>query len=256
MACATFGLVRMAIFSAPGDERRRDDRPPVIHEEARHGEQDARLQRNRLAHVADEGGHLRHQVDHEEEGNNNDDPADERRVHGELLGLRGELVFPFERFGEAFQDFRKLAGLLAGTNQADEDFAEDVGVVGEDLRQALAALNGLHQAGDHLAKARVLDAVAQVGQPFHDRHAGARELLKMEAEIDEILPLDAAAGEEPRHVARRRAGDEVELHAREALLEVEQVHGVEAADHRLAARVNRLVGENRRGVSPSTPSDP
>jgi hypothetical protein len=45
-----------------------------------------------------------------------------------------------------------------------------------------------------------------------------------------------------RDLAAGRAVDEIEPHARQALLEVERVDRVGAADHALALRVDRLVG--------------
>ena len=47
----------------------------------------------------------------------------------------------------------------------------------------------------------------------------------------------------------RRAGDEVELHAQQALLEVEEIHRLDAAHHALAAAVDRLVGVERHGTA-------
>jgi hypothetical protein len=158
----------------------------------------------------------------------------------QLLRLRGELVLPLQRLGEALQHFRELAGLLARANQADEHLAEHLRKLAERLRQAAAALDRLDQTRHHLSKARVLHALAQVVQALDHRHAGRGELLEVEAEIDQVLPCDAAA-EEARALAGGRAGDEVELHAREALLEVEEVHRLDASHHALAAGIDCLV---------------
>src|SRR5262249_40302730 len=136
-------------------------------------------------------------------------------------GLRGELVLPLQRLGEALQYLRELSGLLARAHQAHEHLAEDLGKFAERLRQAAAAFDRFDEARHHLAKPGVLDALAQVDEPFGDGHAGARQLLEVEAEVDEIGPRDAAA-EEAALAARRRARHEVEVHAREALLEIEQ----------------------------------
>jgi hypothetical protein len=236
----------------PQHERRGEDRPPVVDEERRDDDQDARLQRDVLPHVADEADHLRHEVDHEEERHQEHDAADERRVDHELLGLRGELVLPLERLGKAGQHVRELAGLLARAHQADEHLAEHLGELGQRAREVLAALDRLDQARDHFAEARVLHALAQVVQALDDRHAGARELLEVEAEVDEVLPRDAAAADEARRLAGLGADDEVEPHAREALLEIEDVDRLDAADDVLALRVDGLVG--KQGHKPSRPT--
>ena len=119
----------------------------------------------------------------------------------QLLRLRGELVLPLERLGEALQHLGELAGLLAGAHEAHEHLAEHLGKLGQRLRQPAAALDLLDQARDHLAEARVLHAVAQVDEAFEHRHAGGGELLEVEAEIDQVLARDAAP---PRKRARLR----------------------------------------------------
>src|SRR6478735_8101677 len=50
------------------------------------------------------------------------------------------------------------------------------------------------------------------------RNTRARELLEVEAEVDQVLARNPAA-EETHAGAGGRAGDEVELHAQQALLE-------------------------------------
>jgi hypothetical protein len=56
------------------------------------------------------------------------------------------------------------------------------------LRQGLAALDRLDQAGHDLAKARMFEAVAQVGQAFEDGHAGPDQLLQVETEVNDLPP--------------------------------------------------------------------
>ena len=117
----------------PGNERRRDDRPPVVHEKPGNCDQEARLKRDLLAHVLDEADHLRDQVDHEEQGHQHHDGAHESRVHDQLLGLRGELVFPLQRFSQALQHFGQPPGRLARAHQAAKHPAEHVGIIAERL---------------------------------------------------------------------------------------------------------------------------
>jgi hypothetical protein len=127
-----------------------------------------------------------------------DDQADECRIGDHLLGLRGELVLPFQRFVEAVQHLRQAAGRFAGADQADKDLVEDAADDFHRLRERLPALDRLDQAGDHFAEARMLEAVAQVGQTLEDGHAGAHQLLQMEAEVDDFPTRHAAAGSRPR----------------------------------------------------------
>ncbi len=112
-----------------------------------------------------------------------DHDAEEGRVHHEFLGLRGQFVLPLDRLGQVLQDFRQVAGFFAGLDQADENAVEDLGVSGQRLRQGLAAFDAFEQVGHDFAKTRVVEAVAQVGQAFDDRHAGTRKLLEMKAEM-------------------------------------------------------------------------
>jgi hypothetical protein len=119
------------------------------------------------------------------------------------------------------------------------------GKFAERLRQVAAAFDRLDHARHHLAEARVLDALAQIDQPLDHRHPGAHQLLQVEAEVDQLGARDPAPAEQPRPLARRRAGDEVEAHAREALLEVDQVHRFDPSEHVLAARVDCPVAEQR-----------
>jgi len=67
----------------------------------------------------------------------------------------------------------------------------------------------------------------------------------VEAEVDQVRARDPPSADQPHALARRRAGHEVEPHAREALLEVEHVHRLDPAEDILAARVDRLVSEQR-----------
>jgi hypothetical protein len=67
-----------------------------------------------------------------------------------------------------------------------------------------AALDAFDQAGDHLAKTRMLDRIAQVGQAFEDGHASPGQLFEMEAEVDQLRrgtprgPNRACAGSDGR----------------------------------------------------------
>jgi len=63
------------------------------------------------------------------------------------------------------------------------------------LGQGLAALDALDHAGRHPANARIDHGIAQIGQPFQDRHAGAGQLFEMEAEVDQFAPRHPAAGQ-------------------------------------------------------------
>src|SRR5262249_50753860 len=96
---------------------------------------------------------------------------------------------------------------------------------------------------DHFAEARVFDAFAQVVEPLEKRHPGLRELLEMEAEVDEVRARDAPAADEAAPLLGGRAGDEVEAHAREAWLEAEEIHRLDAPGDVLALRVHRAVCE-------------
>jgi hypothetical protein len=66
------------------------------------------------------------------------------------------------------------------------------------LRQHLAALDVFQDRGDHLAEARILDAVADVAETVEQRDAGAGHLLHVEAEVDEVLPGDRDAAHAER----------------------------------------------------------
>src|SRR6185295_9834979 len=101
---------------------------------------------------------------------------------------------------------------------------------------------------DDFLEAQVFDALAQVDEAFDDRHAGTGELLEVETEIDQVLALDAAPADQTAFVRGRRAADEIQPHPGEALLQVEYVARVGAADHRLARRINRLVRVQRHGA--------
>ena len=69
-------------------------------------------------------------------------------------------------------------------------------MVGHRQRQRLAAFDAFDQAGDDFAEARILEAVAQVGKAFEDRHAGARQLFEMEAEVDQLAARYFLAAEQ------------------------------------------------------------
>jgi hypothetical protein len=172
------------------------------------------------------------------------DRADEGRVGDHLLRLRREFVLPLQRFVQALQYFRQATGRLAGPDQADEDLVEDAPMIVHGLRQGLATLDRLDQAGHHLAEARMFETVAQVGESFEDGHAGAHQLLQVEAEVND-LPARHATTAQQAAVAERFAADQVELHAPQAQFEVDQVDGVDPAEDHAPIGVDRLVGVER-----------
>ncbi|EXI65896.1 MAG: hypothetical protein AW07_04653 [Candidatus Accumulibacter sp. SK-11] len=144
------------------------------------------------------------------------------------------------------QHVRQAAGGLAGTHQTDEDLVEDAAMAFHRLRQRLAALDRLDQAGDHFTEPRMLEAVAQVGQPFDNRHAGADELLQMETEVDQFAPRHPATAQQAA-IAERLAADEVEFHAPQPQVEVDQVDRVDAAEDHASVGTHRLVGVQGHG---------
>src|SRR6185436_8571176 len=73
------------------------------------------------------------------------------------------------------------------------------------------------------------------------------ELLEVEAEVDEVGARNASAADEAAPLLGGRAVDEVEPHAREALLQVEEVHRLDPPGHVLALRVHRAVCEEGHG---------
>src|SRR5262249_46768539 len=111
------------------------------------------------------------------------------------------------------------------------------------LRQPQASLDALDHSRDDLAEPRVVDAVAQIDQRLDERDTGRRELLHVEAEIDQLGALDGADAQPRASAAARPPAHEVQAHALEALLEVAEVDGLDLPEHRLAPGVDRLVGE-------------
>src|SRR5690606_11928745 len=125
----------------------------------------------------------------------------------------GQLVLPFQGLREAFQDLRQAACLFARAHQAYENPAEHLGIIGKRGGQVLASFDRLDEARHHLSEARLLQAVSQIDQALDDAHTGARKLLEMKAEVDEILARDTSTAEQSRRLRSWRAGDEVEPHA-------------------------------------------
>src|SRR5882672_9720070 len=78
---------------------------------------------------------------------------------------------------------------------------------------------------------------------LHDALPISGELLHVKAEIDELRALDRAAAQPAAPAARRPAPHQIQAHALEAQLEVDDVHGLDLAEHRLSAGVDCLVGE-------------
>ena len=94
------------------------------------------------------------------------------------------------------------------------------------------AADPFDETRDHLAKARVLDAVAKIGQSVDERHAGRGELFEMETKIDEVRTLDVAPKAE--RSLSGAADDQIEPHALEAQLEIDDVQRIDLPEHRLA----------------------
>jgi hypothetical protein len=127
-------------LDADDDQRRHDEEQvPELLDEGRGGDEDLGLGGQGLAHVLDEAGHLRHQIDHQEEGDAEHHRADEGRVHEQLLGVGRQLVLPLQRFAQAPQHLGQVAGVLAGQDQAAEDLVEDFRVLAHRLREGAAA---------------------------------------------------------------------------------------------------------------------
>ncbi len=200
-----------------------------MHHEIGQRDQDARLQRQLQAHGLEQGHHLRHQVGEQEDHHRQHHHQDERGVHQQLAGLRHQLVLPLERLAQVLEHLHQAPGLLAGADQADEHRGEHLREGGQALRQHLAALDVLEHRGENFAEARVFHAAAQIAQALDERNAGARDLLQVEAEGDQVAAGDAALGEAGAAGAHGPEGDEVEPHALEAQLEVDLVGRVELA---------------------------
>ena len=225
------------------DRRGGQESPPVAYEKRRDLDQDARLQRDLLPHVPDEGDHLRHEVDHQEESHQYHDRTDERRVEDELLHVLRQLVFPFQVLDEAFQHLGELSRVLTGADQARKDRVENLRILGEALRQPQAALDTLDDSRHYFAKSGIFDAVAQVDQRFDERHPGRDELLHVEAEVDELRALDFARAKKAPAVTGGPAPHQVEPHALQAQLEVDQIDRFDLAEHRLSPGIYGLVGK-------------
>src|SRR5437879_12757158 len=65
----------------------------------------------------------------------------------------------------------------------------------------------------------------------------------MKAEIDQFGPIDRAGAQQTPAALGRPAPDEIEAHALQTQLEVDQVHRLDLAEDRLAPAVDRFVGE-------------
>ena len=233
-------VVQQQSHAEEGEQRQRRQQIPVGHQQVRHQEEDLRLQRQHLPHALHEHPELRHHVDHQEQGGGDDDRADEGRVGGHLPRLRHQFILPLQRFVQAVQHVRQAAGRLAGTDETDEDLVEDAAMALHRLRQGLPALDRLDQAGDHLTETRMLETVAQVGQTFENRHAGTDELLQMETEVDQFAPRHATTAQQAA-IAERLATDEVELHAPQSQIEIDEVDRVDAAEDHPSLGTHRLV---------------
>src|SRR5437660_2281119 len=217
--------------------------PPVAYEKRRDLDQDARLQRDLLPHVPDEGDHLRHEVDHQEESHQDHDRADECRVEDELLHVLRKLVFPFQVLDEAFQHLGELSRVLTRADQAGEDRGENLRILGEALRQPQAALDTLDDPRHDFAKSGIFDAVAQVDQRLDKRYSGRDELLHVKAEVDELRALDFTRAKKAPAMTGRPASHQVEPHALQAKLEIDQIDRLDLAEHRLSPGIYRLVGK-------------
>jgi hypothetical protein len=174
-----------------------------------------------LPHVLHERLELRHHVDHQKEGGRHDDGADKGGIHDDLLGVRGQFVFPLQCFHDALQHFGELPGGFAGTHQTDENLIEYRAVTGHGVGKVLATFDRLDHACDHLTEARVFDAVAQVGKSFEDRHTRTCQLFQVEAEGDQ-LPARHLAGAKQAAIGDGLAVDQIQFHALEAHFEVDR----------------------------------
>src|SRR5437879_4281213 len=171
------------------------------------------------------------------------DRTDERRVENELLHVLGQLVFPFQVLDEAFQHLGELSRVLTGADQAGEDRVENLRILGEALRQPQAALDTLDDPGHDFAKSGILDAVAQVDQRLDKRYSCRDELLHVKAEVDELRALDFTRAKKAPAMTGRPASHQVEPHALQAKLEIDQIDRLDLAEHRLSPGIYRLVGK-------------
>ncbi len=117
-------------------------------------------------------------------------------------------------------------------------------MVGHRLGELQPAPDVLEQARDHLAEARVVDGVAQVGERLDDVHAGLEQLRQVEAEGDELGARDVARARRGR-AFHALEGEEIEPEALQAQLEVDRVGGVEVAGGSAPVGVDGPVGEER-----------
>src|SRR5579885_3538928 len=85
-------------------------------------------------------------------------------------------------------------------DQADEDVVEHLRKVAQRLRQVLAALDGFDHGRADFPQPAAFHAVAEIGQPLQDGHAGAHQLLQVKTEVDQVDALDAPS----RHVLAAR----------------------------------------------------
>src|SRR6266496_3202499 len=139
----------------------------------------------------------------------------------------------------------ELPRVFPCADEAREDRVVDLLILGESLRHPLPALDAFEDPGDHFAKPGVFHAVAQIDQRFDERDPGSGELLHVEAEVDELRALDRARAEQAPPVPGWPAPHQVQAHALQAHLEVDDIHRVNLAEHRLAPSVYGLVGEKR-----------
>ena len=107
---------------------------------------------------------------------------------------------------------RQVSGSLTGAHQVAEHRIEGLRIVFQCLREAAATFDSFHYAGDHFPETRVLGGITQIGQAFEDGHAGAGQLLQVEAEVDEFAPWRRCRPEQCA-VADRLSVDEIEFHA-------------------------------------------
>ncbi len=115
-------------------------------------------------------------------------------------------------------------------------------MVGHRLRQRLPTFDSLNQPGDDFTKARIFDRVAQIGKAFEDRHAGARELVQMEAEVDQFGAWNLPAAKHSV-VVDRPAGNQIEVHALEAHFQIGEVDGIDSSEDHAPFDADGLVVE-------------
>ena len=109
-----------------------------------------------------------------------------------FLGVRASSSSPLQRVAQAGQHVRQAPLASPARIRLLNTWAEHCRVLGHCLGQGLPALDAFDQAGDHFAKARIFDRIAQIGQAVEDGHASPAQLFEVEAEVDQLRPRHGA----------------------------------------------------------------